>query len=443
LKKRWSRIFALAMGVPMLLAILAACGSGSTGNPGGSTPTVATGNTTIKLATDLPVTGGDASIGKSTENGARLAVEQANANKVIPGYTLQFDPQDDVGVSGVHDPIKGANNVTALIGDALVAGIVGPFNSSVAQAEMPIANQAPIALISPSNTNPCLTKEGAAVGCTGKDDKVPALRPSGKVTYFRLAATDDHQGPAMADYLYNTLHLKVAYVIDDTETYGAGIAKYFVQEWQKLGGTVVDGKSHSVKSTTSYVNLLTTAAASKPDVIYFGGVYANGGTLIRKQMQNVPGLSNTAYAGGDGIQDISVAQALGVSGGPVVATVAAPDATKIPSAQKVVSDYMTRFGSAVGPYSATAFDAMNILIQAVKTALTHEHTAKDTSDTTQAAKFRQAVIDALKQTDYNGATGHTTFDQNGDTNNKIFTIYQIATVNGKPDWKAVSVVTVQ
>src|SRR5437763_331143 len=252
MRRLWLRIFVLAMGIPLMLAILAACGAGTPSNPGAAT----TGSTTIKFATDLPVSGGDASIGKSTENGAHLAVDEANANHVIQGYTLVFDPQDDVGVGGVHDPTKGANNVTSLIGDALVAGVVGPFNSNVALTEMPIANNAPIALISPSNTNPCLTKRGADVGCTGADDKVPALRPAGldKVTYFRLAATDDHQGPAMADYLYNTKHLKKAYVIDDTETYGSGIAKYFIQEWTKLGGTVLDGgKSHAVKSTNSYV----------------------------------------------------------------------------------------------------------------------------------------------------------------------------------------------
>src|SRR6266568_7584107 len=182
MQRSWLRIFALLMGLSLLLAILAACGSGAT--TGGTT-----GSTTIKVATDLPVTGGDASIGKSTENGAHLAVDQANAKKVIPGYTLQFDPQDDVGVSGVHDPAKGANNITSLVSDALVAGVVGPFNSNVAVTEMPIANNAPIALISPSNTNTCLTKRGADVGCSGADDKVPALRPTGQVNYFRLAAT--------------------------------------------------------------------------------------------------------------------------------------------------------------------------------------------------------------------------------------------------------------
>src|SRR5947207_8680838 len=181
------RLFSFILGLTLLLSMLVACGSGTTGS--GSSAPASTGSTVIKVATDLPVTGGDASIGKSTENGAHLAVDQANARKTIPGYTLQFDPQDDVGVGGVHDPAKGANNITSLIGDALVAGVVGPFNSNVALTEMPIANNAPIALISPSNTNPCLTKRGESVGCTGANDQVPKLRPTGRVTYFRLAAT--------------------------------------------------------------------------------------------------------------------------------------------------------------------------------------------------------------------------------------------------------------
>ena len=439
MRRLWLRIFVLAMGIPLMLAILAACGAGTPSNPGAAT----TGSTTIKFATDLPVSGGDASIGKSTENGAHLAVDEANANHVIQGYTLVFDPQDDVGVGGVHDPTKGANNVTSLIGDALVAGVVGPFNSNVALTEMPIANNAPIALISPSNTNPCLTKRGESVGCTGANDQVPKLRPTGSVTYFRLAATDDHQGPAMADYLFNTQHYKTAYVMDDTETYGAGIAKYFVQEWTKLGGTVIDGKSHSVKSTTSYLNLLTAAGSAHPDVIYFGGNYSTGGTLVRKQMLTIPALQQTAFAGGDGIADTSFAKAVGLSGGPNYATIAAPDATKIPAAQSFVKDYQAKYGE-LGPYSAAAFDAMNLLIQATKAALTKTHTPKDPSDAAQAQVLRQAVIDALKGISYNGITGHISFDSNGDTTNKIFTIYQVADVGGgKPDWAPRTVVTVQ
>src|SRR5690242_6378648 len=135
-------------------------------------------NPIIKIATDLPTSGLAESFGKPLENGANLAVMQANAHQTILGYTLQFVPKDDVGSSGVPDPTVGAANVTALISDALVAGIVGPLNSSVALAEMPIANQAPIVLISPSNTFPCLTKDTAASGCSGSNDLLPTLRPT-------------------------------------------------------------------------------------------------------------------------------------------------------------------------------------------------------------------------------------------------------------------------
>src|SRR5947209_6653942 len=136
MRRSLSRIFALAMGIPLLLALLAACGAGTTGTGGtGSGGSAPAGSTTIKIATELPVSGKDESSGKPAENGAHLAVDQANANHTIPGYTLVFDPKDDVGPNGTNDPAVGAQNVTALVGDALVAGIVGPFNSSVAKAE--------------------------------------------------------------------------------------------------------------------------------------------------------------------------------------------------------------------------------------------------------------------------------------------------------------------
>src|SRR5436305_10291462 len=127
MQKRWSRIFALAVGLPLLLTMLAACGAGTT-NPGGSTGSPAAGSKTIKIATDFPVSGKDTSSGKPAENGAHMAVDQANKNHTIPGYTLVFDPKDDVGPNGTHDPAVGTQNVTSLIGDGLVAGILGPFN---------------------------------------------------------------------------------------------------------------------------------------------------------------------------------------------------------------------------------------------------------------------------------------------------------------------------
>ena len=438
MQKRMTRIFALAMGIPLLLALLAACGAGTTSTTGSSsTPT---GSKTIEIATDFPTSGKDTSSGQPAEDGAHLAVDEANQQNTIPGYKLVFVPKNDVGPQGIHDPAVGAQNIRSLIGDALVAGVAGPFNSGVAQSEMPIANQAPLLLLSPSNTNQCLTQEGADIGCTGATDYVPTLRPTGKVTYFRIATTDNHQGPVNADYLYNTVHLKNAYVIDDAETYGIGIANTFSGEWTKLGGKVL-GRSSEQSSTTSYVSLLTQVASQKPDVIYFGGLDSTGGILVRQQMAQVPALKNTVFAGGDGLVTSTFASTIGLSGGAIYGTVASTDVTKNPAAAGFISKYQATYGP-LGAYSAAAYDCAKIIIQAIKMALAAgAQTPQNSSDAAGAKTFRQAVIDQMSKIDYTGLTGHHTFDKNGDTTNKIITIFQLANVNNKPDWKAITVIT--
>ena len=435
LKKSWSRIFALAMGVPLLLMMLAACGG--SGTTTGTTPTA---SGIIKVATDFPASGAEATDGLPAQNGAHLAVDEANASHLIPGYTLVFVPKDDVGASGIHDPSVGASNVESLIGDAEVAGIVGPFNSNVAQSEMPITNRAPIALISPSNTNTCLTQTTPDTGCTGANDQVPTLRPTGKVTYFRVATTDNHQGAVGADFLYKTKNYTTAYVIDDTETYGVGLASQFIKEFEAAGGKILG--HDSIKATTDYTGELAKVAATKPAVIYFAGVEANGGLQIRKQMVTTPGLQNTPFAGGDGIQDSAFATAIGTTtGGPVFSTVAAVDATKVPSAATFIKNYTAKYG-ALGAYSAGAYDCMQILLLAIKAAVAAgDKPATSSSDSAGAQTFRQDVINFIQQTNYNGVTGHQSFDANGDTTNKTISVYQLAAVSGAPGWQYVTAET--
>lgn len=428
MKKSWSRILALTMGIPLLLALLAACGSGTTGG-GGTTPTA--GSTTIKIATDLPTSGKDATSGKPAENGVHLAVDQANMNHTIPGYTLVFDPKDDVGASGLHDPTVGEANVRSLIGDALVAGIVGPFNSSVAKGEIPITNRAPIAQISPANTNPCLTKDATAdpADCGGSNNLIPTLRPTGKVNYFRIATTDDHQGPAAADYLFKTLGLKSVYVVDDAETYGIGIANSFTREWQMDGGSLL-GRSSEPSTTTSYVSLLTQVAAKHPQAIYFGGLNSTGGDLIRQQMLQVAGLQTTPLAGGDGIVTTDFASAVpNTKGGPSYGTVATIDVAAVPAAKTFIQQYDAAYGAAnFGAYSAASYDCANILIQAIKKALdSGAKTPQNTSDTAGAATFRAAVISAIQNIQFSGVLGPQSFDANGDTTNRVITIYKVGT----------------
>jgi branched-chain amino acid transport system substrate-binding protein len=448
MKRNVSRIFALALGIPLLLALLAACGAGTSGSGGGSGTTPTT-NVVIKIATELPVSGKDESSAKPTENGAHLAVDQANANHTIPNVTLVFDPKDDVGPSGTNDPVVGAANVRALIGDAEVAAIVGPFNSAVAKSEMPISNQAPIAQISPANTNTCLTQQGADVGCSGANDLVPTLRPTGKVTYFRIATTDSHQGPAGADYLYKTKGYHSVYVIDDTTTYGVGIADAFSKEWTTDGGKLL-GRSSEPPTTTSYVSLLTQIASKKPDVIYFGGLDSTGGILIRQQMEQVPALANLPFAGGDGLVTSTFSKTIGTSGGgPIFGTVATTDVAKAPNAQAFLQAYDSTYGTAnLGAYSAAGYDCANIVIQAIKTAIAGgAKPPTSSSDTATAKTFRQAVINAIQNIQFTGVLGPQSFDSNGDTTNRVITIYQVGpnpagVPFSTPGWNPVAEVTV-
>lgn len=433
MRKRWSRVFALSLGVPLLVMLLAACGAGTTGS-GGSAST-STGSTVLKIATDYPTSGSDASAGKPSENGAHLAVDQANAEKLVPGITFEFVPKDDVGPSGTHDPSTGQKNVADLIGDGLVVGMVGPLNSSVAQAELPEANNAGFPIISPANTNDCLTQTEPAFECGGANNKLPTYRPTSKVTYFRIATRDQFQGAALADFAYKTKGYRSAYVIDDTETYGVGIATSVIAEWGKLGGKLL-GRSSEAPTTTSagYVSLLTDIASKHPDVIFFGGNDSTGGIQIRKQMLQVPALKTTPMIAGDGTQTSAMATAIGTykpdgsNGGPVFTSVASVNIDVLPSAQKFLSDYAKAYGAnQIGAYSAGSYDSAMVLMQAVKTALASgAKTPANSSDATQAKVFRQAVINAIQNTSYNGVTGHIAFDQNGDTASRVISIFTIA-----------------
>src|SRR6202049_561959 len=193
------------------IAALSACGTSSgpsaSGGGGGS---LASCQGTISVATDLPLTGGDATDGPPVEKAAHLAVTQANTNKTLGGCTLKYTSKDDATVlKNGHDPAQGAANITALSSDQSVVGVVGPFNSNVAVAEIPVASQNHLALISPANTNPGLTQAGS-----NPDVNTASLYP-GPHTYFRTIGTDITQGQILSYVATTELKYTKAYVIDD------------------------------------------------------------------------------------------------------------------------------------------------------------------------------------------------------------------------------------
>jgi branched-chain amino acid transport system substrate-binding protein len=383
---------------------LAACGGGGGAASGG----------TITIASDLPVSGTDAAVGLPTQYGVELAVSQ-NTN-LGNGYTLKFAPKNDEGASGA-DPTVGAANIRTLLADPTVMAIVGPFNSGVAASEIPVAENGGIVLMSPTNTNPGLTKEQYA---QANGINFSQLHPSGvSEYYFRVCATDDVQGKVDAQIAAAApINAKTAYVVDDSTTYGKGLANFFTQNFTQNGGTIVGNQSISAAQVSSLPSLASTIASKNPDVVFYGGVTSQGGGALKKDL--VAANYSKAMVGGDGIaDDPGWLTTAGSASANTYGTVAAPDTSSLTSsdAAKFKTDYATfvagKPNNTLLPYSAQAYAAAQIEIAAIKSVIA-----------SGKAPTRVAVRDAIASGNFNTIIGTISFDKNGDNSGqKVFSIY--------------------
>jgi branched-chain amino acid transport system substrate-binding protein len=373
-----------------------ASASGSGAQPAG---------TTIKIGIDLPVSGADASTGIPTQNGAILAIEEANAKGLPGGFKLSADALDDA-VQGVHDPAQGAQNTKTFIADPGVLAMIGPFNSNVAKAEIPLTNDAGLVQIAPSNTNTGLTKGPDAA-------KLRTTHPDVN-SYFRVCTTDDKQGLAGARFA-RKLGFSRVFIVDDDETYGKGLADVFESQFKALGGTVL-GHEHITKGQQDFKALLTKADNLHPDVVFFGGTTASGGGLLRKQMGDV-GMKSVPYIGGDGISDAEFLHTAGDMANGSYFTVAAPETSKLPSAKIFIAAYKERWKADVGPYSANAYTAANIEIAAIEKAIRENGGKMPT---------RADVLKNVAATkNFDSPIGKVGFDGAGDTTAPILSLYEI------------------
>jgi branched-chain amino acid transport system substrate-binding protein len=380
------------------LALIAACSSNA--SHGGASDAG-----TITIGIDLPLSGADASTGIPTQNGAVLAIEQANRKGLPGGFKLAYTSLDDA-VQGVHDPAQGAQNIKTFIADPSVLAVLGPYNSNVAKAEVPLTNDAGLAQISPATTSTALTKGPDAV-------KLRATHPD-TIAYFRDNATDDHQGVAVARVAHG-LNLRRVFVIDDDETYGTGLAAVFVQEFQRLGGTVL-GHEHLTRGQQDFKALLTKVQSAHPDFVFFAGTTASGGGLLRRQMGD-SGMQTLPFFGGDGIGDDEFLHSAGAMANGTYYTVAAPNSERIPGSKAFLAAYQQRFKTPVGPYSATAYAAAQIAIGAIEKAIV----ANGNKMPTRAAVL--ANVAATKA--FATPLGPVSFDKNGDTTSPYLSVYDI------------------
>ena len=383
---------------------LTACGSRDSGSKSDS------GSTTLTIGVDAPLSGENSTTGLGIQYGVQIAVDDANKNNWVPGVKFKVKALDDKA-----QPATGQSNATAFTGDSNVVGAVGPLNSGVAQSMQQVFASANMVEISPSNTNPALTQ--------GKDWATKKTRPY--KTYFRTATTDALQGAFAADYAYNGLKKKKAFVVDDKQTYGAGLAGIFNSAFKKLGGSIA-GTDHVNTGDTDFSSLVTKIKNSGADLLYYGGQYDES-EKITKQLKGA-GVKIPLF-GGDGMFATTYIQTAGKSAEGDLATSVGVPADTLPAAKQFIATYKAKgYKGDYGAYGAYAYDAATAIIKAVK-AVKDGNSDKLPS----GSDLRSKVVDAVQKSDFEGISGKVAFDQYGDTTNKQLTVYQVT--NGA--WKAV------
>ena len=378
---------------------LSACGTnreegGGTAAPGGEACDTSKG--TLVIGSVAPLSGDLSALGLGMRNAADLAIDQANAACTVPGYELVLQAEDDQAL-----PQIAAQAASRLASDPNVVGVIGTLNSSTAQTVQPILSERNIAMISPANTNPSLTR--------GENFAASPARPY--PNYFRVATTDDLQGPFAAQYLVETAGITNIAVIDDGKTYGAGLADAFAAAAQAAGATITS-RERVGEQDQDFSGVITAIRGANPGAVYYGGEYPVAGPLSGQLA--AAGL-NIPLMGGDAIINAEYVP-LGGRPGDLGTSVGAPP-DELPSAQQFISDYeAANYAEDFETYGPLTYDATRILIDALAQALGGGDWSEDT---------RPAVIEAVQATDYDGAGGPVTFDEYGDTSNKTLTVYQV------------------
>ena len=339
----------------------------------------------VKIGHVGPISGNIAHLGKDNENGAQMAIDELNAKGVVIGgkkVKLELIKEDDAA-----DPKQGTAAAQKLV-DAKVNGVVGHLNSGTTIPASKIYSDAGIPQISPSATNPKYTQQGFK-------------------TAFRVCANDGQLGGTLGKYAATTLKAKTVAVIDDTTAYGQGVADEFSKGAKKAGAKVV-AVEHTNNNATDFQSILTNIKGKKPDVIFYGGMDAQAGPMLRQMKQL--GI-NAKFMGGDGICTGELAKLAGdgmADGQVICAEAGGVLAGKEGPMNKFKEDYKKKFGVDVQIYAPYVYDAVNVMVDAMVKAKSSDP---------------KVYLPVLAKEDYQGVTGKISFDPKGDIKNGTLTLY--------------------
>jgi branched-chain amino acid transport system substrate-binding protein len=370
--------------------------------------TVAAGSTAalseeklVKIGITVPLTGADAEDATLIKNGAMIAFDEANAMGGVAGYKIVPVIYDNgSATAGQYDPAQAATNTKKLVADPQVVANVGPEMSGSGKAMSPILSEADMATITPSSTNPDITNPAMA----------HQFRPKGNAVYFRTVTTDAYQGPNMANYYKEKLHVTSVYILDDSGAYGVGMANAFEAQAKKIGIKVL-GHDQLDPKEADYTTVLTKIKALNPDALYYGGVAQAGVKLAKQAYETIPKMIK---GGGDGVQGGSFLKG---GGFPAIegwyCTNASPHLTESSAAAQFVKTFQDKYHSVPDDYSVTAYDAAKVILAAV------EEVAKSGKPMN-----RSNVRDAIQHSKVQTLQGTVTFDENGDILDRTVSVFQ-------------------
>jgi branched-chain amino acid transport system substrate-binding protein len=340
----------------------------------------------VKIGHVGPTSGGIAHLGKDNEMGARMAIDELNAKGVtIGGKKAKFEllAEDDAS-----DPKQGTAAAQKLV-DSKVNGVIGHLNSGTSIPASKIYSDAGIPQISPSATNPKFTRNGYK-------------------TTFRVVADDVHLGGTLGRYAVKEVKAKAIAVVDDRTAYGQGVAEEFTKAAKAAGGKVVDTQFTTDKAT-DFTAILTAIKSKKPDVVFFGGMDAVAGPMLRQMKQL--GI-NAKFMGGDGIcsGELPKLAAGAMADGQVVcAEAGGVDGNQKPALDKFKADFKKKFNADVQIYAPYVYDATMVMVDAMVKA-----------GSADPAKYLPVLA---KTNGYKGVTGTISFDEKGDIKNGALTLF--------------------
>jgi branched-chain amino acid transport system substrate-binding protein len=341
----------------------------------------------VKIGHVGPISGAIAHLGKDNENGAKMAIDELNAKGVmIGGKKAKFEllAEDDAA-----DPKQGTAAAQKLV-DAKVNGVIGHLNSGTTIPASKIYHDAGIPQISPSATNPKYTQQGFK-------------------TAFRVVANDGQLGGTLGRYAVQINKAKKVAVIDDRTAYGQGVAEEF-EKGAKSKGKDVEIVAHEFTNdkATDFNAILTKIKAKNPDVVFFGGMDAVAGPMLRQMKQL--GI-NAKFMGGDGICTEALATLAGdamADGQVVCAEAGGVEKSQEKTLEDWKAAYKKKFGVDVQIYAPYVYDAVMTMVDAMVQAKSAE-----------PAKY----LPVLAKIHHNGVTGKIEFDPKGDIKEGTLTLY--------------------